>query len=755
MTIPIRLLAGSASEVPIDLIAQSIDISVDRNVSAFPTPNNYLKRFAVDTNIPAIKIDINGIFVDDEIISVTGDANIKNNSPSQIMINCASILPTVAKTEFIPVGKVTPVNFSPHAVKVEVTAPAPFLPTQAYSKGSTTVIECNGTYDLHKKTWANSYSTHDFGLVDTGLKWDVSKSAGTAPALFAVEIKYTGYDIADYPDTGSPNAIFNIGERVVDADNNFIGIIAETSATGIKFEANTAHAFSSGEKIFVNPMVFNELSELVGYAVDVSDDGTIEPTGNEAEPLESETLAKNAVWSITLAAANLAAIRDGKRLYVNATGSQWNAELRDVQLKLVPSYLQEDFTRSPSGMMHSGDYLKYDKSGKNHTQEYTGVSYLLVTNAGVTTSPSVRHTFEPNGTPVIPRTQEQYVINASNAYRYQGLIEVPVKDIIEATNPAVTLATQIEDAINRTGHLLGDHTSISFTDEARVSITGASYTNSTEINHSANPNVKVGMAVRGGSGMPTGAYVTSVNSNTQFVINEVTTGGAKSSQTLSLVPNTFSVERKGPLLIITQNYIPDETSPHPEQVFSLRLNAEVYHKSPTAAITTSKSAGDKVQDLIGIVSNASKMNDLLRGIQIPYNSLITSSGVTAVARNFFLTFGEIPVSEKGSVANTRPATEVMSDLILAGNTGTNKPDKSERNIFDKFVDAVVPDDIQSLAGWLVNAVQDLWVTLDTPPHGNDGGIRIIPEKLHVRYDAGNNYYAFNLELMASDFVIGV
>ena len=78
-----------------------------------------------------------------------------------------------------------------------------------------------------------------------------------------------------------------------------------------------------------------------------------------------------------------------------------------------------------------------------------------------------------------------------------------------------------------------------------------------------------------------------------------------------------------------------------------------------------------------------------------------------------------------------------------------------RNIFDNFVDLVVPEDVQALAGWLVNSVQDLWVTLSTPAHGNDGGIRILPEKLHVRYDAGNNYYAFNLELMASDFVIGV
>ena len=56
----------------------------------------------------------------------------------------------------------------------------------------------------------------------------------------------------------------------------------------------------------------------------------------------------------------------------------------------------------------------------------------------------------------------------------------------------------------------------------------------------------------------------------------------------------------------------------------------------------------------------------------------------------------------------------------------------------------------------LGAGQQLWVTLtDKASGGNSGGIRIIPEKLHVRYDAGNNYYAFNLELMASDYVIGV
>ena len=48
-----------------------------------------------------------------------------------------------------------------------------------------------------------------------------------------------------------------------------------------------------------------------------------------------------------------------------------------------------------------------------------------------------------------------------------------------------------------------------------------------------------------------------------------------------------------------------------------------------------------------------------------------------------------------------------------------------------------------------------WSTLTTENQGNNNGISVMPNKLHVRYDAGNNYYAFNLELLASDYVIGV
>ena len=49
-----------------DLLAQTIDITVERNASVFPTPNNVLKRFAIDTNTPRVMMEMNGIIIGDE-----------------------------------------------------------------------------------------------------------------------------------------------------------------------------------------------------------------------------------------------------------------------------------------------------------------------------------------------------------------------------------------------------------------------------------------------------------------------------------------------------------------------------------------------------------------------------------------------------------------------------------------------------------------------------------------------------------------
>ena len=75
------------------------------------------------------------------------------------------------------------------------------------------------------------------------------------------------------------------------------------------------------------------------------------------------------------------------------------------------------------------------------------------------------------------------------------------------------------------------------------------------------------------------------------------------------------------------------------------------------------------------------------------------------------------------------------------------------SFFDNFGE--FGDAVQALGSFVGNFIGDTFVTLITEPHGNDGGIRIIPEKFHVHYDAGNKYYAYKLILKASDFVIGV
>ena len=129
--------------------------------------------------------------------------------------------------------------------------------------------------------------------------------------------------------------------------------------------------------------------------------------------------------------------------------------------------------------------------------------------------------------------------------------------------------------------------------------------------------------------------------------------------------------------------------------------------------------------------------------------------MTPTARNFFLTFGEQTDGGKGSAGNTISASHKMIPSLLPGDLGGKPEVDNDDAWYDKLGIGDAVDTVSAIAGFVGNLVGDTFVTLATEPHGNDGGIRIIPEKLHVRYDAGNNYYAFKLKLKASDFVIGV
>ena len=231
------------------------------------------------------------------------------------------------------------------------------------------------------------------------------------------------------------------------------------------------------------------------------------------------------------------------------------------------------------------------------------------------------------------------------------------------------------------------------------------------------------------------------------------------SETGKTLSTAFKATINGPIVVIEQLYHPDDVIEHPPMVtnaFSELLNPQIFQLSSSRNVNSARSAGDKVQDLIGLVSNSEKNIDMFRGIQIPYDSLVTSSGVTATARNFFLTFGSLPQSQKTSDENTRAASQLMNQFLLTGDEGGNADDDGANSWFDKITGDLGIEKLQSIVGFFADVIEDLFVTIPgTQAHGNDGGIRIMPEKLHVRYDAGNNYYAFTMLLVATDFVIGV
>ena len=120
---------------------------------------------------------------------------------------------------------------------------------------------------------------------------------------------------------------------------------------------------------------------------------------------------------------------------------------------------------------------------------------------------------------------------------------------------------------------------------------------------------------------------------------------------------------------------------------------------------TCKSAGDKVQDLIANVSNSNVMgavgqalqmdtnqdkkaalstdfnkidptagatDDYIVGIQVPYNSLIQSTGTTSMtARNFLIVTGLSPANNQGALANKLPASTTFdSENVYTGIRGT-------------------------------------------------------------------------------------
>ena len=668
MAIPIRLLAGVNSEIQVDLNAQSIDIGVNRNISAFPTPNNVLKRFAVDTNVPRITIEVDGILDDDAGIDThTGG---QRTIPTRMLFNFGSMLPTEPHSPFRPVRAHGPLfqqtsvagtgNFSVDINRViypEMTV-------------STDVLKGSSAQLLNLNTSGFRYGVS--APIQMNLKFSGAHSAGATGALTVastLKVQGSALSISDDPDSLGASSLLNIGDRVVKSDGTLLGLVSALTSTTITFTSALPNAISANDEVFVTPKCFNSRNEFVGYVSNL-------------------VLGSDFLFDITLSENALVDVLAGDTITINQSDDAIVSRLHERSIKLVPNYWLEDSTRNPKGSLTFSD--SNFPSGRN-------IGIRLKFNANKTPpllgggdQPSVLHTATG-----VSRTA--FTGDASN---YDAVIDVPIGGLTDTanTNPAVLMAQIVQDAL-------------------------------------------------------TNAAVTSANISNVIL-------APSNDKTLT---DVFTVTRQGALVLIEQRYQPDLPIEHPptmDRLLEASFSPEVLMSSTQFDSAAKKSAGDKAQDLIGLVSNAGRHSDLFRGVQIPYDSLITSSGVTGVARNFFLTFGNVPASEKGSLANERAASLPMQGLLLDDFAGGNKADEGAREggLLSRFVDRAgdLGDDIQSLTGFLVDNVQSLWVTLDRSiSRGNDGGIRIIPEKVHVRYDAGKNYYTFNMVLVATDFVLGV
>jgi hypothetical protein len=676
MAIPIRLLAGLENDIQVNLIAQSIDMTVERNISAFPTPNNYLKRFAIDTNTPRMTVEIHGIITDDEGINLQsvgiGESAV-STSPAKTLINFGSLLATEAFSTYTPIGSARQTS-NGQLLNPSVTTYGKLRTPRLYRKESTNLLsglqgEGLGSYGLAKP--GAGIITDGNVPIQPDLKFTGAHSIGATGAL-NVETTLGSLSITDNPDLIGAERLMSVGDRVVNKSNTFIGIISALTSTTVTFEDALTVAISANDTLYISPKCFNSKNEFVGYVTSIYDDNSV-PVGSTTR------------WYVQFSDVIETDLIEGEVLSFNQSNNSVEQSLHGEFIKIVPSYWLEDVRRNPIASLCKRD------SGMGITQYgHIGIRFEFDANQRPTllgggAVPSIKYTTSSTsrvGGYVYTRDKE-------DAYHFDAVVLIPIKGIATTNgkNPAVIMASLIEDALQLTGNI----------------------------------------------------------TNFSFKVNE-------QGQTL---PDAFKVSRYESIVVIEQKYIPDNpvSDPYPFSP-ALRDMVQVVQADNLIDNGAKKSAGDKVQDLIGLVSNSNKNIDMFRGIQIPYDSLITSSGVTGIARNFFLTFGDIPATEKGALANTRSASELMNQMVI-NSVGGNIDDDDKEGLFDWIENTPIAGEIVSIFGFLKSVIEDTLVTLGTEAHGNDGGIRIMPEKLHVRYDAGNNYYAFTMLLVATDFVIGV
>lgn len=669
MAIPIRLLLANGKD-QIDLVAQSIDMSVDRKASAFPTPDNMLKRFAIDTNTPQIKIEVNGIFVDDEGVSANSDG-IFEGEPMRSAINFGAFLPTNSrrspKLGSRHAGSYFSALSSAGRYNMRYLGMHQYSSVHPHSKGQTDTIIAMGLPGSHIEFASSSTAQLD---INPDMQFKATGTFSTFVSVFTVS--YTGLNVH------TAEELFLAGDKLIQEDGTEIGIVQSVSGNTITCTGTLSNSLPANSQIHIATQLFNHIGDFVGHIRFIVDDPSI-ADGDKA------------VYTIKLYDNNDSIILGNSMLKVDISNQILANRFHNQTIKLIPSL----WLSRPDKVLFQSNVTHDTSMDSNLTVAGSSTMSTLTPRIGVRLEFDTGTVYTNS-----PNIERVAFLGAGNdAAQADAVIKVPIKDIHTVDNPALEMANRVKAAFELSGDV-----------------------------------------VRSGTLFP-GFTLLSLFGNV--------------GKTLS---DAFRVVQSGTILTFEQVYSPPEPILHPS-IISSDLKAlfreQEFHSTSTTPVESRKSAGDKAQDLIGIVSNADRTNDLLRGIQIPYDSLIQSTGVTGVARNFFLTFGEVPVLDKGSANNTRAASKKMDNLLL--NMTGLETDDSPDSWFERKLKQITPNEIESLFGFLVGLGKDaIWLTLQTNlSSANEGGIRIIPEKLHVRYDAGNNYYAYTLELSASDFVIGV
>jgi len=658
MALPIKLIVGPDNIMQIPLEAQSLDITVDRNASAFPTPNNIVGRIAIDTNIPSINIEIGGILQDDDGPNLDGDS-INHIEGGDVAFNFSSAMPTR--------NLQTQQSQSSQLAEYLV---ANFLFDKSKTDSPTSLFQINNV---------------DLGVGPLRFQEVLNVEA-------AIQSANTAIDTVNHPSAGTYSAGstsivvddstgFTIKDRIHLANGTFVGTLTGISSNTLTFSTGIEVALADGVALHsFGVTLWTGHGQVIGSIVEI-------------------TKSQHTITHIKLDQLSVP-VYSGVDYYITATTAPPVEDiLNNKQIALFPNYWRID-RASGSNSLPLGVYFVFstEMAHSDYQNQISGGAYPSITQQGW-------H---------IARTVNGFrVPNRRRSVGDSVIVKVPIGGISTHSvngNPASTLALIVKKALELTTDAM----------ESGYLTSGSGQTIASAF-----------------SVIVSGPMLKVIQKDKPIGLNNLH----------ALVPCYSPYDPTFRVGSTTYNISTDSSF----QMAVIEYFIENYVMTSISA--KSKSAGDKVQDLIGIISNAKKNRDLIRGIQIPYDSLVQSDAVTPTARNFFLTFGEQDDNAKGSLGNTLNASHKMIPGLLPGDLGGDPVADRGDSFFDNIVE--FGENVQALGSFVKNFIGDTLVTLFSDAHGNDGGIRIIPEKFHVRYDAGNKYYAFNLTLKASDFVIGV